>query len=199
MRAKNRLMVAQQLMVVRIKANTPHFFARASATCIFMQAIISLKKAERVLGEVDTRIEESKNNIQKFGEQADDITENIKHSNIEHRRELTELNQKLDDLRASVLEQQKTLEELMSKRARIAGTVQRWKEHVATLRDAHEAVAAPEGEAQKAAPAEEADPLDVPEPPSSFDLGVLEAPPHDENSHVDAVAAGTTSNYGKLA
>lgn len=144
-RQKQRLIIAQKLMT----------------------AIIALKKAERVLGEVDARIASAKANIKKFGEHAEEIGDSIKRSEAEHRKEIADLNKKLHDLKGDLGGQEKTLGELVAKRARIATTVNRWKEHVATLRDAHDAAALPVGTHIAA----RRDGLEVPEPPS--DAGLL--------------------------
>lgn len=144
-RQKQRLIIAQKLMT----------------------AIIALKKAERVLGEVDARITAAKANIKKFGEHAEEIGESIKRSESEHRKEIADLNKKLTDLKGDLTGQEKTLSELVGKRGRIATTVKRWKEHVATLRDAHDASALPAGTHVAA----HRDGLEVPEPPS--DAGLL--------------------------
>jgi septal ring factor EnvC (AmiA/AmiB activator) len=162
-----------------------------------MQAIISLKKAERVLGEVDLKIEDSKNNIKKFGEQADEITEGIKRSEVEHKKELADLKKKLNTLRDDLSEQQKTLDTLVTKRAKISNTVARWKEHVATLRDAHESATQPEGVVKAH------DGFDVPEPPSTIhtlsEFGLLPpALPSAQMPNVDSVAGGKSTNYGSL-
>lgn len=147
-RQKQRLIVAQKLMT----------------------AIIALKKAERVLGEVDARIDAAKANIKKFGEHAEEIGESIKHSESEHRKEIADLNKKLEGLKKDLSAQEKTLNDLVSKRGRIASTVNRWKEHVATLRDAHEAASLPSGVPVSHG---KKDDLAVPEPPS--DVSILSA------------------------
>lgn len=161
-----------------------------------MTAIIALKKAERVLTEIDTRVATAKDNIRKFGEQADEITESIKRSEIEHRREVADMNKKLEELRKSLKDQEHVLTDLSGKRGRVQETVKRWKDHVATLRDAHEAAARIEG--VPASPRIR-DALEVPEPPPAFnvlgDLGILpgrfprEVPPSAQLPAVDAIIA----------
>jgi len=117
LRQKQRLQLAQRLMT----------------------AIVSLKKAERVLNRIDHAVKKYKRNIKKFGEQADEIADSIKRSEKEFKREQTELGKKLDGLRASLAKQSRKLSGLASRRQRVVGILRKWKEHVATLRDAHEA------------------------------------------------------------
>lgn len=161
-----------------------------------LQAIISLKKAERVVSELDSKIESSKTSIKHFGSQADDIADGIKRSEEEHKRELSELHLKLDELRKGLVEQQQVLQELVVKRGKITNTVQRWKEHVASLRDAHDAASQPP-DAEKVP----RDPMDVPEPPSTLnvlsDIGLAPAP--FASPHLDAVVVeGDENHLGEL-
>ncbi|MCO5228476.1 MAG: hypothetical protein M9934_09330 [Thermomicrobiales bacterium] len=171
LQAKNRLMLAQKLMV----------------------AIISLKKAERVLGEVDAKIAAGKAALKKYGDAAEDIAESMKRSEADHVKEMADMKDKVAKLRTDLGTQQSSLDSLVAKRARIADTVSRWKEHVSTLRDAHEAAAAPPG-----ARLRRRDPLDVPEPPSALgilgDLGVVPpSPPRNPSDAMPAVAAVATA------
>jgi len=72
--------------------------------------------------------------------QADEIADAIKRSETEYKREQTELNAKLDGLRKNLAKQERKLTKLASRRQRVVGILRKWKEHVATLRDAHEAM-----------------------------------------------------------
>ena len=117
LRQKQRLQLAQRLMT----------------------AIISLKKAERVLQRIDHAVKKYKKNIKRAGEQADEIADSIKRSEAEHKRELAEQGAKLDALRKSLAKQERKLTGLASRRGRVVHILKKWKEHVTTLRDAHEA------------------------------------------------------------
>lgn len=60
-----------------------------------LEAIVHLKKAERILTELDARVDGAKASIKKFGEQADEITESIKSSEMAHAKELADLKAKV--------------------------------------------------------------------------------------------------------
>lgn len=63
-----------------------------------LEAIVHLKKAERILSELDARVDTAKAAIKKFGDQADEIAESIKGSEAAHRKELADLNAKVRPL-----------------------------------------------------------------------------------------------------
>lgn len=81
------------------------------------------------------------------------------HATCNHPPPVLPVAVQLEDLRASLGEQEKVLATMVGKRGRIATTVAKWKDHVATLHDAHEALANPRVARRKA----RGD--DFPEPP----------------------------------
>lgn len=108
-------------------------------------AIIALHRAERTLADVEDRVTKAKDTIKKFGNDAEDIADAIKRSETDHRKELIELNKRLGELKENLGEQEGTLADLSTRRDRISAAVKKWKEHVATLKDAHELAIRPPG------------------------------------------------------
>lgn len=107
-----------------------------------MAGILSLKRAERVLQAIDAAVTRAKDKIKRAGERADEIAEHIKHSEVEHRKEVAAQQETLAKLRAGLAKYEKRLSALAARRGRVAGVVRKWKAHVSTLRDAHEAYTA---------------------------------------------------------
>lgn len=107
-----------------------------------MSGIYSLKKAERVLKAIDAAVANSKNRIRAAGERADDIAHSIKSAEVEHRREIARLNGSLDQLKQSLRKHEGRLTALAGRRTRVQQVVRKWKDHVYTLRAAHEAFSA---------------------------------------------------------
>lgn len=107
-----------------------------------MAGILALKRAERVLQAIDAAVARAKDKIKHAGERADEIAEHIKRSEVEHRKEVAAQTEALTKLRAGLAKYEKRLTALTARRGRVAGVVRKWKAHVATLRDAHEAYTA---------------------------------------------------------
>jgi len=141
-----------------------------------LASIVSLRKAERVLKRIDDAIGKHKGAIKKHGEQADDIADSIKRSEVEHRRELADLNKKLDDIRGALGESEKRLTSLAARRGRVVSIVKKWKEYVATLRDAHQAYTASTAPSRRGGRVPSELDLQAP-PPASQVLSELGLPP----------------------
>lgn len=107
-----------------------------------MSGILALKRAERVLQAIDAAVARAKDKIKHAGERADEIAEHIKRSEVEHRKEVAAQQEALAKLRSGLAKYEKRLTALTARRGRVAGVVRKWKAHVSTLRDAHEAYTA---------------------------------------------------------
>lgn len=111
-------------------------------TKALMAAIVSLKKAEKVLHAIDEAVERAKGKVARFSEDIEATARRIKESEEQHKKELVGMNKELDAIRASLAKHEKRLSALAGRRGRVVAVVSKWRKHVATLRDAHEAYSA---------------------------------------------------------
>lgn len=107
-----------------------------------MAAIVSLKKAEKVLHAIDEAVGRAKAKVARFSEDIESTARHIKESEAEHKKSLLAMNGELDRIRSSLAKHEKRLSALAGRRGRVVAVVAKWRKHVATLRDAHEAYTA---------------------------------------------------------
>lgn len=111
-------------------------------TKALMAAIVSLKKAEKVLHAIDEAVERAKGKVARYSEDIEATARRIKESEAQHKAELVSMNKELDAIRGSLAKHEKRLSALAGRRGRVVAVVSKWRAHVATLRDAHEAYTA---------------------------------------------------------